>query len=320
MKSLASLMIIGFLAVGCSSSSQTQPESALDHVESQDAEESSGESEEYRHDVGLYERDTSHDSQASVDSDEAIDDTLDVEGDEIVDVETEAAIQEAFDDLIGSSWSEEDNERVYGAVKELGGFEDYSVIPLAHFRRGARSVVIAWPALTPTGDLGGTAVYGVCVEERGDGSYHSCGQRWLVNEINASTHALESTLGGSDYEVVSNQASASLDSIGDRLTTLGNSFVTAASEGDGEDMFGTAQEFLQMLPVEDVAFDNSVVQMLVNAARAEKEFLHIKTETGDLLATITMEVRFNRTATNVMSLTAQRDSLGSSDWTVVDSW
>lgn len=325
MKSLASLILIGFLAVGCSSSTQTEAQTALDHSETSDATEDSidanqEESEEYRQDASLYESSPDDDSQRFEASEEVAQTAPSAETDDVQDVSSNVESQGILDDLIGSSWSQEENERVYGAVKELGGFGDLAVIPLAHFSRGARSVVIAWPALRASGELAGSTVYGFCVEDQNDGSFASCGQPWVVNEVTSSTFALERALGGSDYEVVSNQTSASLDNIGVRLTELGNTFVEAASEGDGEVQFRTAQEFLQMLPVEDVAFDNSLVALLVAAARGNKVFHNIKTETGDLFANITMEVRLNRTATNVMSLTAQHDESSSNRWRVVDYW
>lgn len=325
MKSLASLILIGFFAVGCSSSTQTQAQSALDHDEASGALESSteagqDESEEYRDDGALYERALDDDSQVSSVSEEAIEPTTSSVSEDTEDVSSAVDTEEILDDLIGSSWDEEANERVYAAVKELGGFGDLAVIPLAHFSRGARSVVIAWPVLSASGDLSGSTVYGVCVEEQSDGSFDSCGERWLVNEVTASTFALERALGGSDYEVVSGQTSASLDGIGVRLTELGNTFVDAASEGDSVVLFRTAQEFMQMLPVDDVAFDNSVVALLVTAARGSKVFHYIKTEEGDLFADVTMEVRFNRTVTDVMSLTAQHDESSSNRWRVVDYW
>ncbi len=69
-----------------------------------------------------------------------------------------------------------------------------------------------------------------------------------------------------------------------------------------------------------MAFDNSVVQLLVSAARIEKEFLYMKTEVGDLLASITLKVSSDLYGVAPIQLTAEQVSDGSDEWRIVDYW
>ena len=329
MKTTIAMIFIALFAVGCSNtSSQTPVESALDHVDTEEEAEVAEESEASDEEIlrladGYNGHETLHASFTNLElSDDAAGEeqalTSDDETDEGQDL-IESDLDESVSRLVGESWADETNGRVYTAVKDLGNFGDRDIVPLAHYRNGARNVVIFWPALTSDGALAGSAVYGMCVEEQGDGSFESCSQPWRVNEVTASSSALAGAMGGTGYELVSSQTGGALDQVGSRIVELGNTFVQAVSEGEREVAFQAAQEFMQLLPVEDRAFDNTLAQLLVTAARDGRDFQLVKTETGDLLAAISFRMQGNYHEVTAMHLTAQQVS-GSNEWRVVDFW
>lgn len=310
MKKTTLLFLFSFAAVGCSNTArQSSPETALDHVTV--AEES--ELTEY------HSREQSEVSETMVSSVTSPSESETGSGTQSASQGTlQLADAATAEGLIGDSWSSAENERVYLAARELGGFSEDEVVPMAHFRRGNRNVVVFWPALSATGELTSSAVYGVCVEAYEDGSFDSCGPMWNIVEVTSAAAELESALGGSDYEVVDEQSTAELAQLGDQLVEHGNDFVRAAASGDRDSLFRSAQEFVRMLPVEDVAFDNTIAYLLVNAARSGKAFRSMKTETGDLLASITFNVSENVQGAEAYNLIAQQSQ--GDQWRIVDYW
>lgn len=209
-------------------------------------------------------------------------------------------------------------EQVYAAASELPGLDTWTVVPLAHFRRGLRHVVVAWPALRSTGEAVDATVVGICLEETGGGGLEQCGSRWVITDRAAATTALEQALGGSDYEVVSRQTSSPLDDLGPRLAQLGNDFASAADRGDTEAARRAATTFAQLLPVDAVAFDNELAQLLWMAARYDGQLEHVSTERDGQFATLTFDANRGWIRVRTIRVIAQPVNGDMSRWVVVD--
>ena len=208
-------------------------------------------------------------------------------------------------------------EQVYQAAAELRGLDTWEVIPFAHFRRGLRHVVIAWPAVNSSGEVVDATVVGACLEESADGSnLEQCGQRWVVRDRSDAAAALEEALGGSDYEVVSVQSSATLSQLGPQLERLGNEFVSAIDDDNFSEARRKAQAFAAMLPAEEIAFDNSLAQLLWMAARYNGRIEHVSTENHGSTATLTFDVSRGFMRVRTIQVIAQQTNSG--QWIAVE--
>lgn len=209
-------------------------------------------------------------------------------------------------------------EQVYLAAGALPGLSTWTVVPLAHFRRGLRHVVVAWPAMNASGETVDATVVGICLEEGLDGDLAQCGSRWVVNDRASATTALVQALGGADYEVVSRQSSAPLDALGPSLAELGNDFVDAVDRGDSTTARRLAVTFAQMLPVEQVAFDNDLAQLLWMAAEYGGRLEHVSTERSGQVATLTFDVSRGWFRVRTIRVSARTVNSDPTQWVVVD--
>lgn len=205
---------------------------------------------------------------------------------------------------------------VYGAVSSLDGLRGWTVIPLGHFQRGQRHVVVAWPAMNAAGDVVDATVVGICLEETAEGLVE-CGRRWVVRESGPARAAIAAALGGSDYRTLSGSGGASLDELGPRLSALGTQFVEAASSRNGNAARSSATTFAAMLPLSRVAYDDDVAQLLYLAARYDGRLEHVRTVRNGETAELTFRVvRSGLTMQTVRATARQLD--GSADrWIIV---
>ena len=210
-------IFVALLISGCSSASTQSPvqsaDSASGSTQDQDYYSSADSSEnEARSYESQYEPSRMTESETSTGS------ASEIQGDDGEDeVQTNYELTGLFSDQTSSA-------QAYTFIKDLGEFQGQALVPIAHFRRGSRQVVIAWPLLSSEGDVITSAnVYGVCLEETSNG-LEQCGI-WEVKERASSTAALEAALGGSDYHVVNSQSRASLDDLCTNLTVIGNASV-----------------------------------------------------------------------------------------------
>ncbi len=207
--------------------------------------------------------------------------------------------------------------QVYREAGELPGLSSWTVVPFAHFRRGLTHVVVAWPALNSSGQTVDATVVGICLRESTDGSVEQCGRRWVVNERVASRAALEDALGGADYELVSQQSGAPLNELGPQLSQFGSEFVSAISRGDRTGARRIALGFVQMLPAEQIAFDNQLAQLLWVAASYDGRLEHVSTTQNNTMATLTFNVRRGWLRVRTIQVTARPAAANPGQWVVV---
>ena len=321
MKLTYSLILIALFAVGCNRNQSTVA-SAADAVESADERDPLDMMADYPDGAEDSADETvaeTTDDPTEAATDELADETTD-RTTETAETEPEPEPEPEIAEPIEPSWADQPAQSLAAAVKDIGGFGDRAVVPLAHFRSGPRDVVIAWPVYNSAGELSPTA-YGVCVELLDDDSYTNCGDTWIVSETTSATDPLERALGTSDFEVLDEESTFSLDTLAERLPRLGNSFVNAATLGDSEALFEAARAFVQTIPVVDRTFNTSVPELLVSAARGGRVFRHVKTEVGELHASITFKVREDLTDMTTFDLTAARaDTTSSNEWNIIDYW
>lgn len=228
---------------------------------------------------------------------------------------TDVATQEPIE--VQEPTSQLTTEQIYLEASELPGLSNWTVVPFAHFRRGLTHVVVAWPALNSSGETVDATVVGICLQESTDGMVEQCGRRWVVNNRAASTEALESALGGSDYELVSQQEGAPLNDLGPRLSQLASQFVSANSRGDREGARRAALGFVQMLPAEQIAFDNQLAQLLWAAASYDGRLQHDGTTQSGSTATLTFDVRRGLFRVQTIQVTAEPSETSPGQWVVV---
>jgi hypothetical protein len=207
---------------------------------------------------------------------------------------------------------------VLEAAFGLPGLDGWTVVPMAHFRRGERHAVIAWPALDAAGRTSDATVVGICLEPNAAGVLEECGRRWVVRAPSESAAALARALGGADYEVVTRPEGAPLDELGPRLAELGSAFAEAVSRGDRFAAQRAGAAFVSMLPVERVAFDNDVATLLYMAARHDGRLQHVATERQGEVATLVFRARRGFLTVQTIEATA-RPVRGNGDlWVLAD--
>lgn len=205
---------------------------------------------------------------------------------------------------------------VYSAVASLDGLRGWTVVPLGHFQRGEKHVVVAWPAMNSSGAVVDATVVGICLEETVDG-LEECGRRWVVRESGPSRSAIAAALGGSDYRTLSGSAGASLDDLGPRLSALGSEFVRAAAARNGNAARRSATSFVQMLPLSRVAYDDDVAQLLYLAARYNGRLEHVRTVRNGETAELTFRVVRSGFTMQTVRATARPVSGSSDRWIIV---
>jgi hypothetical protein len=208
---------------------------------------------------------------------------------------------------------------VMRAVDGLPGLDAWTVIPFAHFRRGARHAVVAWPAINSSGQLVDATVVGICLAETGPGALEQCGRRWVVRDARASRAALVEALGGDDYEVLDRSAGTSLNELGARLSRLGSDFVDAMDAGDRAGARRAAADFARMLPLDRVSFENGAAQLLWAAATHHGRLELADTVRRGDTATLTFNVLRGRQRFRTIEATARRVA-GSADSWVFESY
>lgn len=210
------------------------------------------------------------------------------------------------------------SEQVFRAAEALPGLSSWTVVPFAHFRRELQHVVVAWPAMNSAGEVVDATVVGICLEESENGDLEQCGSRWVINDQATARAALLRALGGTDYEVVTGQVGTPLDDLGPRLSQLGTTFASAAADGDRDEAQRAAAAFAQMLPAEQIAFDNELAQLLWAAAHYDGRLDHVSTERGDRLATLNFDVNRGWARVQTIRVLAQAVEGDPSRWVVVD--
>lgn len=205
---------------------------------------------------------------------------------------------------------------VLRAVGNLRGLSSWTVIPFAHFRRGDRHAVVAWPAINSAGELVDATVVGICLEETEDGGLEECGRRWVVREQAASRAAMVEALGGSDYQVVGRSSGMALDDIGPRLASLGTEFSNAVSNGNRSGASRAAVAATRLLPLNRVAYENGVARLLWAAARHEGRLDHVSTVRNGNSATLTFHVRRGIFRLQTITATAQPINGNTDRWII----
>lgn len=324
MKLAYTLILIALFAVGCNrnqtevasaADAASETESACDPLDMECVTD--GETVLADTETTDIANETTDESDSTDRTADELDGTTDVAETE-TEPEPEPEPEPEIEEPLAPSWANQPAERLAAAVKDIGLFGDRAVVPLAHFRNGARDVVIAWPIHDGSGQLSST-VYGVCVELLEDDSYTNCGDTWIVNEATSATRPLERALGTAEFEILTEQSSIELDTLSERIVEHGNSFVNAAGQNDTDALFEAARAFAGLIPVVDRTFNNSVASLLVAAAENNRVFWHVKTEVGDEHASITFKVRQVRTDMATFDLTAARAD-SRNQWNVIDYW
>lgn len=209
-------------------------------------------------------------------------------------------------------------EQVFRVAETLPGLSTWTVVPFAHFRRELQHVVVAWPAMNSAGEVVDATVVGICLEESENGDLEQCGSRWVINDQATARAALERALGGSDYEVVTGQVGTPLDDLGPRLSQLGTTFASAADDGNRAEAQRAAAAFAQMLPAEQIAFDNELARLLWAAAHYDGRLEHVSTERGDRIATLSFDVNRGWARVQTIRVLAEATESDPNRWIVVD--
>jgi len=205
---------------------------------------------------------------------------------------------------------------VLQAVGSLRGLAGWTIIPFAHFQREDRHVVVAWPAINSAGQLVDATVVGICLEET-DTGLEECGRRWVVNDQSTSRAAVVEALGGSDYRTMTGQVGTPLDELGPRLSRLGTDFTQAVSSRNRNAARVAATAFVRMLPVDRVAFNNDLAQLLYLAANYNGRLEHERTVQNGETATLTFTVRRGIIPMRTITATARPVSGSSDRWVLV---
>jgi hypothetical protein len=202
-------------------------------------------------------------------------------------------------------------------VDNLPGLRTWTVIPFAHFQRGNRHVIVAWPAINSRGQLVDATVVGICLVQDDSGALVEEGRRWVVRDVGAARSALQRALGGSDYELVEREAGVPLDRLGPILSGLGTQFAGAVAQGNRQGARATARNFAALLPVERVAFENGVAQLLWMAARHRGRLEHVRTVRNGDEATLTLDVMRGRRRMRTIRARAREEAPGTDRWVIV---
>jgi hypothetical protein len=206
---------------------------------------------------------------------------------------------------------------VIQAASRLRGLSGWTVIPFAHFRRGDRHALVAWPAINSAGRLVDATVVGICLEENDTGELEECGRRWVVRDAAASRASLVEALGGSDYQTMTRSTGATLDDLGPRLASLGTEFSRAVASNNAAGASRAAVSAARLLPVDRVAHENGLARLLYAAASYNGSLEHVSTVQDGDSATLTFNVRRGIMRLQTITATA-RPVNGSSDrWIIV---
>lgn len=206
---------------------------------------------------------------------------------------------------------------VLRAVNRLRGLTTWTVIPFAHFRRGDRHAVVAWPAINSAGDLVDATVVGICLQETADGELEECSRRWVVRDQAASRAAMVDALGGSDYQVVGRSSGMALDDLGPRLASLGTQFSSAIANGNRSGATQAAVAATRLLPLNRVAYENGIARLLYAAARHEGRLEHVSTVRNGDSATLTFHVRRGIFRLQTITATARPVNGNTDRWIIV---
>ena len=185
---------------------------------------------------------------------------------------------------------EVDAPEPYEVVSRLRGLDGWTIVPLAHFRRGERHALILWPAINSSGRLVDATVVGVALEPDAAGNLVERGRRWVVPDEATSRAALVAALGGEDYEVLDRRLGVSLDQLGPRLSSLSVAFGRFVSAGARVDAKDAAVAFSRLLPLERAAFEPSVARLLWMASAHSARLEHVETLREGETATLTFRV------------------------------
>jgi hypothetical protein len=239
-----------------------------------------------------------------------------------------AEAAETDDSALASSWTEEpareqgfvsqvSHEQVLRFAESLPGLDSWTVVPFAHFRRGDRHVVIAWPALNSYSRSVDATVVGIPLIETADGRLEAAGQRWVVRERALSLEALTAALGGEDYEVIGRDAGVALDQLGPSLSQLAEQFSRAVSSGDRLGARQAAIAFTGLLPMDHLSLENSAARLLWAATQYGGTLQHRSTVRRGEEAEITLDVTRGFLRYTTVRATA-RPVDGDDRWIVVD--
>lgn len=210
------------------------------------------------------------------------------------------------------------DRELLAAVSELRGLAGWTLIPLAHFRRGNVHGVVIWPAIDASGRLVDATVVGLRLVQGDDGAYEESGRRWVVRERDVARAAMAEALGGGDFDVVDRQAGASLDELGDRLAMLAAAFAGAVDAGDQRAAVNAAVAFSRLLPLDRAAHEPSVARLLWMASEHGASLEHSETTREGDRARLTL--RITRSGVTVRRLEAVAAPLeaGSDQWVVME--
>jgi hypothetical protein len=207
---------------------------------------------------------------------------------------------------------------VLRAVDGLRGLTTWTVIPFAHFRRGQRHVVIAWPAIDARGSLFDATVVGICLETDDQGALVERGRRWVLRDPGAARRALVTALGGDDFEVMLGNQGAALDELGPSLSRLGSTFAAAVLRGDRAEARLSASAFARLLTLDRVAYGNDVAQLLWMAARHRGSLRHQRTVLQGETALLELSVMRGDRRMRAIQARARRVAPGQDRWIIVD--
>jgi len=219
----------------------------------------------------------------------------------------------------GSGAPSANDGAVIDAVSALPGLQGWTVIPLAHFERERRHVVVVWPAIDAASELVDATVVGVCLEQTAEGRFDEVGRRWVVREPAESRRAIEAALGGPDYRVVGRSAGVPLDVLGSRLSSLAEAFASAVRGRDREAARSAASSFSELLPIERVAHEPAVAELLWLAAARSGRLELGRTERRGGEAVLTLRLLRGGAALRTVTATA-RQVPGAPDLWVISSY
>jgi hypothetical protein len=210
-------------------------------------------------------------------------------------------------------------EDPFAVAARLDGLARWTVFPVAHLRRGARHVVVVWPAIDSDGRLVDATVVGVCLVEGPDGGLVQEGRRWAVRDAAAARAATVHALGGESFDAVTRSDGVPLASLGPALAAAASGFSTAVHARENAAAARAVRALASLVPVERAAFENVVARLLWLAATHRGGLRHVRTTRDGERATLVLDVVRGDRRVRTVAAGARRVPGGPDRWLVVDA-
>lgn len=152
------------------------------------------------------------------------------------------------------------------ATLALDRFAGWTVVPLAQLERGARVVIVMWPAVDPSGEVADDDLVAVTWEV-------AEGEPPRLLSANGSATregALERALGGPVERVQDRAEGAPMDQLGPLLSTLPQGFADAVARADRPAAVDAARRFARLFSLDTATTRDTVAELLLHATRGKR--------------------------------------------------